>query len=463
MPGRVLIVDDERSMREFLEILLEQHGYDVTTASGGVEAVARLGSSDSDYDLVLTDLKMPRVDGMAVLEHVKKRCPETEVVVMTAFSTTETAIKAMRLGAYDYLSKPFKVDEVTVIVGKCLEKRRLALENRRLKSELQGRYQFKNIIGNSAAIKAVFTIVERVARTRTNVLVVGETGTGKELVARAIHFNSPRSEQPFIVINCGAIPENLMESELFGHLKGSFTGAISHKKGLFQEAAGGTLFLDEIGELSLPLQVKLLRVLQEKRVKPIGGTHEEAVDVRIIAATNRDLQEEVQADRFRQDLYYRLNVIQVRIPPLRDRREDIPLLAQHFVDKFSSEIASDVRGISAEAMDMMQRHRFDGNVRELENVIERAITFELSELVTVESLPPQLVDRVTASSSVAGQTLGVVGIPDGGVNLDDILADLERRYLTAALDKAGGVRTEAARLLGMTFRSIRYKLDKYGL
>jgi len=445
-------------MREFLEILLEQHGYDVTTASGGVEAVARIGASDEEFDLVLTDLKMPQVDGIAVLEHVKKRFPETEVVMMTAFSTTETAIKAMKLGAYDYLSKPFKVDEVTVIVDKCLEKRKLSMENQRLRSELKGRYQFKNIIGNSQAIRQVFTIVERVARTRTNVLIWGETGTGKELVARAIHFNSPRAKEPFIVINCGAIPENLMESELFGHIKGSFTGAVANKPGLFQEAAGGTLFLDEIGELSLSLQVKLLRVLQEKRVKPIGGTHEKEVDVRIIAATNRDLEQEVEAGRFRQDLYYRLNVIQVRIPPLRDRTEDIPVLAQHFVDKFAREIGGNIRGVSAEAMELMMGHRFAGNVRELENIIERAVTFELTDMITLDSLPPHLNRSRQSTASAA-----TIHVPDDGVNLEEILSDIERRYLLAALQKANGVRTDAAKLLGMTFRSIRYKLDKYGI
>jgi two-component system response regulator PilR (NtrC family) len=457
--GKILVVDDELSMREFLEILLENNGYDVTTANGGTDAVAKLNATETPFDLVLTDLKMPQVDGIQLLEFVKSHHPSVEVIMMTAFSTTETAIKAMKLGAFDYLSKPFKVDEVSVVVQRCLDKKELSRENQRLRDELSERYRFDNIIGKSREIRQVFQIIERVARTRTSVLINGETGTGKELVAKAVHYNSPRRDGPFIVVNCGAIPESLMESELFGHVKGSFTGATSDKRGLFQEAHNGSLFLDEIGELSMGLQVKLLRVLQERRVKPVGGTREHQVDVRIIAATNRDLSEEVREDRFRQDLFYRLNVIQVALPPLRERREDIPLLAGHFVDKYREEMGSSVRAIAPVVMDVLLRHPFPGNVRELENVIERAMTFELSDVLSIESLPPYIVERKPTFSIDPG----VVEIPPTGMDLEGMLVQLERRYIVSALEKSGGVRTEAAKLLGMSFRSIRYKLDKFGI
>ncbi len=458
--SRILIVDDEQSMREFLEILLAQEGYSVDTADCGFAAIAKISQGET-YDLVLTDLKMARGDGLQVLEHIKKHSPDVEVIMMTAFTTTETAIEAMRLGAYDYLSKPFNVDEITVIVDKCLEKRTLALENRRLKSELADRYSFDNIVGRSDAMKGVFSVVQRVARTRTNVLISGETGTGKELVARALHFASARAEAPFLVINCGAIPEQLMESELFGHKKGSFTGATGDKKGMFVEAEGGTLFLDEIGELPLALQVKLLRVLQERRVKPIGGVHEREVDVRIIAATNRDLEDEIDRDRFRQDLYYRLNVIEIHIPPLRERREDIPFLVQHFVGKFNAEMDKGLRGSTPEALDALMAYHYPGNVRELENIVERAATFELGDRLSKESLPPALAGRTPPQR--VNVAAGGFSIPEEGVVLDEILAEIEKKYLRSALEKAGGVRTEAAKLLGMTFRSIRYKLDKYGI
>lgn len=455
--GKVLVVDDELSMREFLEILLENQGYDVTIANGGTDAVAKLNASDTTYDLVLTDLKMPQVDGIQLLEFVKKKHPATDVILMTAFSTTENAIKAMKLGAFDYLTKPFKVDEVSVVVQRCIEKRALSRENERLREQLSERYSFDSIVGKSRAIRSVFQIVERVARTRTSVLVHGETGTGKELVAKAIHFNSPRRDGPFIVVNCGAIPETLMESELFGHVKGSFTGATTDKVGLFQEAHNGSLFLDEIGELSLGLQVKLLRVLQERSVKPVGGTREKQIDVRIIAATNRELAEEVRAERFRQDLYYRLNVIQVGLPPLRERQEDIPLLSHHFVDKYRDEMGSSVRAIEPKAMDILLNHSFPGNVRELENIVERAMTFEMSDVLTVESLPPYVLEGPPAISIDPSN----IQIPDSGVDLDELLSQLERRYLVRALELSNGVRTDAAKLLGMSFRSIRYKLDKF--
>ena len=460
--AHILVVDDEVSMREFLEILLRKSGHTVECMKDGAEALARIGDGADEVDLVITDLKMPRVTGLEVLERVKQAMPDTEVVVMTAFSTTETAIEAMKKGAYDYIGKPFKVDQIKVVVDKCIEKRRLAVENRRLHHLVREKFRFENIVGRSPAIRQVFEMIERVALTRTNVLISGETGTGKELVAKAIHFNSPRKDKPFLVINCGAIPAELMESELFGHIKGAFTGAYTNKKGLFEEADGGTLFLDEIGELTLPLQVKLLRALQERKIKQVGGVRELDVDVRIIAATNRDLEDEVRRDRFRQDLYFRLNVIQIRMPALRDRRDDIPLIAQHLLQKLGKDLGKHLRGIEPRAMDALIAYPFAGNVRELENLIERAVTFEMSDVLTVSSLPEHVVapPRTLGPMSGPGRELE---LPDSGVDLEGILADVEKRYLLKALEQTGGNKTDAAKRLGVSFRSIRYKLAKFGI
>ncbi|GMV38553.1 MAG: sigma-54-dependent Fis family transcriptional regulator [Myxococcales bacterium] len=454
---QILIVDDEASMREFLEILLQKEGYAVQTANSAEDAFARIDASE--FDLVLTDLKMPRGSGIDVLERVKASWPDTQVVLMTAYSTIETAIEALKKGAYDYVSKPFKLDELKVIIDKALDKRRLVVENERLRDALRERYSFGNIIGRSERIRQVFDLVERVARTRTSVLITGESGTGKELVAKALHYNSLRKDHPFVVINCGAIPENLMESELFGHVKGSFTGAIAHKKGLFEIAHGGTLFLDEVGELTLPLQVKLLRVLQERRIKPVGGVQESDVDVRIIAATNKELEEEIRTGRFREDLFYRLNVIQVRMPPLRERREDVPLIAAHFLQRFCDEMGKSILHIAPDALDALASYHFPGNVRELENIIERAVTFEMSDVLTIQSLPRSVAQQRESLPSLGAD----MEIPDEGCDLERMLADIEREFLMKALARTGGVKTDAARLLGISFRSIRYKLDKYNI
>jgi len=456
--ARILVVDDERSMREFLEILLSKEGHDVTCVDGGEQAIER-ATDPNEFDLVITDLKMPRVGGIEVLERFKYHAPETEVIVMTAYSTAETAIAAMKRGAYDYLSKPFQVDEISVIVEKCLEKRSLSIENRRLRSELQSRYRFDNILGKSEAIRKVFDVIERVSRSRASVLVSGETGTGKELIAKAIHYNSERKNLPFVVVNCGAIPDQLMESELFGHLKGSFTGAVADKKGLFDEATGGTLFLDEIGEMGLSVQVKLLRALQERRVKPVGGLRETEVDVRIIAATNRNLEDEVKNRRFRDDLYYRLNVIRIEVPSLRKRRDDIPILAHHFLEKFSDEIGKNLRGFEPEVLELLKAYNFSGNVRELENIIEHAVTFEGNDVITVDSLP----NSVKRPRSNTPSWIGRIEVTPTGMDLEEILGDTEKRYLVEALRLTRGVKTEAAKLLNVSFRSIRYKLEKYGI
>ena len=455
--SKLLIVDDELSMREMLEIFFRKAGHEVRTASGGDAGIAKL--DEEEFDLVITDLRMPRTSGMSVLRNSRERHPDTPVIVMTAYASTETAIEAMKAGAYDYFTKPFKLDVVQATIAKALEKRRLVLENRRLRNQLQGSFGFENIIGKSRSMREVFDLIRRVARARTNVLVLGESGTGKELVARALHHQSDRAKQPFQVVNCGAIPENLLESELFGHKRGAFTGAATDKVGLFQAATGGTLFLDEIGELPLAMQVKLLRVLQERRVKAVGDVREVAVDVRVIAATNRVLEEEVQAGRFRGDLYYRLNVICVELPPLRDRPEDIPLLAHHFLKQYAAELGKPIEDFSPKTMTCLMQHTYAGNVRELENIIEHACTLEDGHEIEPTSLPAGL-RRLNATGHQAPTELQV---PPSGIDLDNAVEDLERRLITQALEHTGGLKKEAARLLGISFRSLRYRVSKLGI
>jgi two-component system response regulator PilR (NtrC family) len=452
--GRVLVVDDEASVRGWLEIYLRRAGYQPATAKDGEEALRQV--AEEEFDLVLTDLKMPRVTGLEVLRAVKARSPSTEVVVITAFATTETAIEAMKAGAYDYLTKPFKLDELGLVIERALEKRALVLDNVALREQLVGRYGFDALVGKSAAMQAVFELARRVADAKTTVLITGESGTGKELVARAIHNASPRADAPFVALNCGAIPENLLEAELFGHVRGAFTGAVSDAEGLFLSAQGGTLVLDEIGELPPPLQVKLLRVLQERQVRPVGGTRDRAVDVRVVAITNRHLEEEVARGQFRQDLYYRLNVIHLRVPPLRERPEDIPLLVYHFVRRFALEQGKRIDGVDPAAIQRLLAHPFPGNVRELENLVERAVTLEQGAVLTFQGA--ELLERPPAP------TLDLPAeIPEEGVDLDALVADVERRYLREALRRSGGVQKKAAELLKLSFRSLRYRLDKLGL
>lgn len=452
--ARILVVDDERSMREFLDILLRKQGHRVDTR--GDLPSARAALEAGEYELVVTDLKLPGGSGIDVLATCKGARPETEVVVITAFGTAETAVEAMKQGAYDYLTKPFKVDEITITVQKALEKAALARENRELRRKLEAVEAGEEILGRSPGMQEVFRLLERVAPTGVTVLVHGESGTGKELVARRLHALSGR-KGPFVAVNCSAIPEGLIESELFGHVKGSFTGAVSDKPGLFEEAGGGSLFLDEVGELPLTLQPKLLRVLQESKVKRVGGNREIAVDVRIVSATNKDLRREVEAGRFREDLYYRLNVVALEIPPLRERREDIPLLAHHFLRKYAQAFGRPVKGFTRDVLERCEAHDFPGNVRELENLVERAVALEAGEYLTCASLPPQL-----------GCTAAPPGAPppalsDAGIDLEATLTAVERAYLAEALRRTGGNKTEAARLLGVTFRSLRYRLDRLGM
>lgn len=448
--GHILVVDDERSMREFLEIFFQREGYRVTTAPGVDEAEVCLESDE--VDIVITDMQMPRRGGLDLLNAAREISPETAVIVITAYASTDSAIAAMREGAYDYITKPFKVDEISLIVDKALEKKQLALENAHLKSQLKSQAGHPTIIGTSRGIQGVFDLIAQVADSRASVLISGESGTGKELVARALHDQSERAEESFVGLNCGAIPENLLESELFGHEKGSFTGAIGEKKGLFEVADGGTLFLDEIAELSLALQVKLLRAIQEKTIRRVGGTRDIVVDVRLLSATNQDLEAAVVEGSFRNDLFYRLNVIQIAIPALRERREDIPPLLRHFLTKLSSEAGRQIDSVSEEAMKKLMVYDYPGNVRELENIVERAVALSRSSEIQLDALPPNVLDMRSAA--------GTPMIPAEGVKLENLLDEYERSLLGEALRLSGGVKKEAARLLGVSFRSFRYRLEK---
>ena len=381
--ARILVVDDEKSMRDLLSITLEKEGYDVLTAAGGEPAIEALHRET--VDAVITDLRMPKVDGLQVLRVAKEISPDTAVIVITAVASTETAVEAMKLGAYDYITKPFKLDEVNLIVRNALERKRLRDENLYLRRQLETQHRFENIIGKSGVIAEVFDTIRKIADSPSTAMLTGESGTGKELVARAIHFNSFRRDKPFVSVNCGAIPEGLMESELFGHVRGAFTGAVSNKIGLFSAAEAGTLFLDEITEIPALLQVKLLRAIQVREIRRVGDTKDIKTDVRLIAASNRNLEEAVQEGILREDLFYRLNVIPIQLPPLRDRREDIPLLVAHFLQKFSKELGKDVRGVTPEAMAVLERYRWPGNIRELENVLERAIVLGAGDMLGVDA------------------------------------------------------------------------------
>ncbi|HTJ40500.1 MAG TPA: sigma-54 dependent transcriptional regulator [Kofleriaceae bacterium] len=454
--GRVLVVDDEQSMREFLAICLKRAGHEVSVADSGAAALAQLEKKPAD--VVVTDLRMPgELDGLGLLTAIKRpgSAIDAEVVLVTAFATADTAIAAMKQGAYDYLTKPFKVDEINAVIGRVMEKRALVAENAALREMVAGRVRLAQLLGKSKAMQRVFELIQKIHSTKTSVLITGESGTGKELVARALHTEGARASGPFVAVNCGAIPDELMESELFGHVKGSFTGAVADKPGLFKLASGGTLFLDEIGELSLGLQVKLLRALQERRIKPVGATDELEIDVRVCAATNRELEEEVARGAFRADLYYRLNVIELRLPPLRQRREDIPLLAEHFMRRFAHDQEKAITGISAAAMKRLEEYDFPGNVRELENVMERAVALSSEGVIDVDVLP-----AFRATARPANDP--TIDFPPDGVDLDRLVSDYERAIVTKALERSGGVRKRAAALLGVTFRSLRYRLDKLG-
>ncbi|MEM6792540.1 MAG: sigma-54 dependent transcriptional regulator [Acidobacteriota bacterium] len=454
MSPKILVVDDEASLVEFLRLLFEEEGYLVETA--GSVGGAREKVAEETFDLVLCDILMPDGNGLEMLREIKQQTPHTAVIMMTAYTSTKSAIEAMKLGAYNYISKPFDVEELRIVARGALEKTDLETENVYLRRELEQKYQFSNIIGRSQKMQEIFSLIERVARTSSTVLIRGESGTGKELIARAVHFQSPRAERRFLSINCGALPENLLESELFGHERGAFTGAVREKKGLFQEAHEGTLFLDEIGEMTPPMQVKLLRALQERRIRRVGGTREEPVDVRIIAATNQDLAERIDSGDFREDLFYRINVIPVHLPSLRQRREDVPLLVDFFLKKFSEQMGLTTKPITVEALRALESYHWPGNVRELENTIERALALSTEERLTTRDLPAQLVDGNEES-------LEAIYLPEEGLDLEAYLDDLRRQLMQQALERCDGVQTQAAELLKMTFRSFRYYAKKQGL
>ncbi len=454
MTARILVVDDEPSMLEFLGLLLREVGYDVSTAGSVTEG--RQTFVEGDFDLVLCDIIMPDGNGLDLLRDIKANSSSTSVIMMTAYTSTKSAIEAMKRGAYDYVSKPFDVEELKVVIQKAIEKTELVDENVYLRRELEGKYQFSNIIGRSRPMQEVFGLVDRIARTNSTVLLEGESGTGKELIARAIHYESPRASKRFLSVNCGALPENLLESELFGHERGAFTGAVKEKKGLFRESHQGTLLLDEISEMTPSMQVKLLRVLQEKKVRSIGGAQEEPVDVRIVAATNQDLLQLTETGEFREDLYYRINVIPIRLPPLRRRRDDIPLLVDFFIKKFSESMGIEPKKISVEAMRTLEGYHWPGNVRELENLIERALALSTAEVVTLEDLPAVMMQPQPGPGEL-------LSLPEEGLSLEIYLDDIRKQLMTEALERTHGVQTQAADLLGMSFRSFRYYAKKMGL
>jgi len=444
LKGKILIVEDEKSMLEVLRILLEGENHEVTSASNGLEGLSYINKDI--FDLVITDMKMPKVNGFDLLRKIKETSPDTIVIMITAFGTTETAIEAMKLGAYDYINKPFKIDEIRLIVKKAIEKKRLSEELSILREKVKTLYTLENIIGKSPKMQELFKLIPRVAQSNSNVLITGESGSGKELVAVSVHNLSHRKEKNFVTINCTAFPEGLLESELFGHMKGSFTGAIYNKQGLFEIADGGSVLLDEICDMPISLQAKLLRVLENGTFRRVGGTSDIKVDVRVISATNKDIKEEIASGRFREDLYYRLNVVPIHIPPLRERKEDIPLLVDHFLRKTSNNL----KRITPEAMKLLMDYSWKGNVRELENVIERVALLTDKEDITPADLPSEITEYIS-------------GLTEEGINIDDIIGDLEKRYLLQALEMAGGVKTEAARLLNLSFRAFRHRLQKYGI
>jgi two-component system response regulator PilR (NtrC family) len=454
---KILVVDNEKSMREILSIALRKEGYFIETADDGDTALKIL--SKENFDLILTDVKMPRMNGLTLLHEAKTLSPETIIIMMTAYASTETAVGAMKEGAYDYLTKPFQLEEVKLIIQNALERRRLRRENLQLKQALKGRSDFSQILGKSQAMQGVLEKVQKVADQRANILILGESGTGKELIARAIHFNSSRKDSPFVTVNCGALPEPLLESELFGHMKGSFTGAISNKEGLFEVAHEGSIFLDEIGDAPLSIQVKLLRVLQEKEFRRVGGTKDIHVDVRIIAATNQDLVKLISEGKFREDLFYRLDVIPIVIPPLREHLEDIPILIDAFIKRFNLELGKEITGIENEALRGLMRRDWKGNVRELENCLERAVALSTEKILTASDL-----GGVEVPTKAEGLFLSSFpSIPELGLDLEASIGRLEKELLIKALEETNGVQTEAAKRLNISFRSFRYRVQKHGI
>ena len=456
--GHILVVDDEESMRFFLEETLKKEGYAVVSVGDGKEAVRR--ASETEFDLITMDIKMPGMSGLEALLEIKKLKPEVVVIMITAYGSEKIAIDAIQKGAYDYFTKPFDLDNLRIVIRRAIEKRRLATENDKLRRELEKRYRFDNIIGSSGRMIEVLELVGKVVDTNVTVLLHGETGTGKELIAKAIHYNSHRKDKPFIKMNCVAIPETLLESELFGHEKGAFTGAVSRKPGKFELANEGTLFLDEIGDMNLLTQAKLLRVLQEKEFERVGGTESIKVDVRIIAATNKDMKKAINNGGFREDLYYRLNVVYITLPSLRERKEDIPLLFEHFMEKFNKELNKNIRHIAFDAMELLMKYDWPGNVRELENILQRAIVLEKGDTITKEYLPMAIRMRGEDIKLDLDKAEFFTSLPHA---IKGIVADVEKQLIIKTLNSTNWNRSKAAEHLKISRKSLHNKMVRYGL
>jgi len=453
IPRKILVVDDEENFRHILSVILKKERYEVETASNGEEALQRI--SNSTFDQVLCDIRMPGMDGLDFLKEVRKTEADANVIMMSAYGTLDTAVEAMKLGAYDYISKPFKPDEIILTLKKAEERERLRKENEHLRKEVRREYSFDNIVSKNEKMQGIFDMIQKVAPYKSTILITGESGTGKEVVARALHYHSDRSQSLFMPVNCGAIPENLLESELFGHSKGAFTDAIRTKKGLFEEADGGTLFLDEIGELPPQLQVKLLRVLQDGEIRRVGEAKAIQIDVRIVAATVKDLVKEVNEGRFRDDLFYRLNVVPVHIPPLRDRKEDIPLLVTHFMKKHSQSLGKNIAGINPKALEVLINYKWYGNVRELENTIERAIVLADGENIELQNLPHDIQNFQ--------ERIEVTTLSEEEYSIKRASKALETTLIRRALKKTKGNHTHAARLLEISHRALLYKIKEFGI
>jgi DNA-binding NtrC family response regulator len=452
---RILVVDDEEINREFLQEALAYEGYEVEAVADGYTALERL--KQQFFHVILSDLKMPQMSGVELLQQLKEITPATVGIIFTGYATIETAVQAVKAGAYDYVTKPFRIEEVLLLLQRALEFQRLNRENISLRKQLKAKYRFENIVSDHENMQAIFELVEKVSDSDSTILIYGESGTGKELITRAIHYNSYRQDKPLVPINCGAIPGELLESELFGYEKGAFTGATALRIGRFELANGGTVFLDEIGEMSPALQVKILRVLQEREFERVGGTRTIKVDVRIIAATNKNLEESVAKNQFREDLFYRLNVIPIHIPPLRERKSDLPLLVAHFIDRFNAEKKRHLEGITPEALEILQRYSWPGNVRELENLIERIAILKGSGIITPYDLPEKL------TQSFVNGPVPDVDIPNSGLDFDDAVQAFEKQLLTKALERTRGVKSKAAELLHMNRTTLVEKVKKLRL
>jgi two-component system response regulator AtoC len=453
IPKRILIVDDEENFRHMLSVILKKEGYDIETASNGGEALQKIALNP--FDQILCDIRMPQMDGLEFLNEVKKMEVDATIIMMSAYGTVDIAIEAIKLGAYDYISKPFKPDEIILTLRKAEERERLRKENKLLREEVKKEYSFENIVSKNKKMQSIFEVIKKVAQYKSTILITGESGTGKELVARALHYHSDRSQNPFIPVNCGAIPENLLESELFGHAKGAFTDAIRTKKGLFEEADDGTLFLDEIGELPAQLQVKLLRVLQDGEIRRVGESKSIQIDVRIIAATVKNLAKEVNEGRFREDLFYRLNVLPIHLPPLRERKEDIPLLVNHFIKKYAQSLSKNVVGIHPKALERFMNYSWYGNVRELENMIERAIVLTDRDQIELENLPIEVQDFQ--------DKIQMTPLSEDEYSIKKASKVLEMNLIKKALKKTKGNHTHAAKILEISHRALLYKIKEYGI